>query len=239
MKTKLQVKLKLWLVVILSFISIHTLKAQDLNLKNRNYVCLSAGLGANYINFPDVSDYITSITGKRIKEFDGAPEFWASTELKIGKDMAIKIDYSYISKQYNVEETSTGASLNYAFTYKVHNPVLILNYLFFQEHEIYIVKFGAGLGFTKGYFSQFLPLSGKEITYGTNGGFLKLEAIFSSRLGGKVYVHLSADAKIGLTDEARDVNGNKLIIRRPFEGDRNLRLNFVGVAIRFGFSYYF
>ncbi|CUS77883.1 hypothetical protein JGI7_00484 [Candidatus Kryptonium thompsonii] len=235
-----QVKLKLWLVItILSLILTHTLTTQNLNLKNRNYVCLSAGLGANYINFPDVSDYITSITGKRTKEFDGAPEFWASTEFKIGRDIAIKIDYSYISKQYNIEETSTGVSLNYIFTYKVHNPVLTLNYLLFQEQEIYIVKFGAGLGFTKGYFSQFLPLSGKEVTYGTNGGILKLEAIFSSRLGEKVYVHLSTDVKIGLTDEARDANGNKLIIRKPFEEDRNLRLNFTGVAIRFGFSYYF
>ena len=35
------------------------------------------------------------------------------------------------------------------------------------------------------------------------------------------------------------VYGNKLIIRKPFEEDRNLRLNFTGVAIRFGFSYYF
>lgn len=239
MKTIWQVKLKLWLVVILPFASIYILNAQNLNLKNRNYVCLSAGLGADYINFPDVSDYITSITGKRIKEFDGAPEFWASTEFKIGKDIAIKIDYSYISKQYNVEETSTGVPLNYTFTYKVHSPVLVLNYLLFQEQEVYIIKFGAGLGFVKGYFLQFLPLSGKEITYGTSGGILKLEAVFSSRLDGRVYVHLSSDVKIGLTDEARDVNGNKLIIRRPFEEDRNLRLNFTGIAIRFGFSYYF
>ncbi len=226
-------------VVILSLIFICISNAQDLNLKNKNYVCLSGGLGADYINFPDVSDYITSIAGKRTKEFDGAPEFWVATEFKINKDMAIKFDYSYIFKQYNVEETSTGASLNYTFTYKVHTPILILDYLLFQEREFYIIKFGAGLGFVKGYFSQFLPLSGKEITYGTNGGILKLEAVFSSRLDGKVYVHLSTDAKIGLTNEARDGDGNKLIIRRPFEGDRNLRLNFIGVAIRFGFSYYF
>ncbi|CUU10020.1 hypothetical protein JGI2_00394 [Candidatus Kryptobacter tengchongensis] len=224
--------------ILLLFI-FHFLNSQDLNLKNKNYICLSAGLGANYINLPDISDYITSIAGKNQNEFSGAPEFWLASEFKINKDMSIKIDYSYISKQYNVEETSTGIPLNYNFTYKAHIPTFILNYLFFQPQEIYIVKLGFGLGFVKGYFSQFLPFSGKEIIYKANGGMLKLETIFSSRLDGRVYVYLSADVKVGLTEEAKDSNGNKLIIRKPFDEDRNLRLNFISVAIRFGFSYYF
>lgn len=217
----------------------HFINSQDLNLKNKNYICLSAGLGANYINLPDISDYITSITGKRLNEFSGAPEFWFASEFKINKDMSIKIDYAYILKQYNVEETSTGIPLNYNFTFKAHIPTFVLNYLFFQPNEIYIIKLGFGAGFTNGYFSQFLPLSGKEIIYKSNGGTLKLEMIFSSRLDGRVYVHLSGDAKFGLTEEAKDSNGNNLIIRRPFGEDKNLRLNFTSVAIRFGFSYYF
>ncbi len=215
------------------------LQSQDLNLKNRNYFCISAGIGADYVNFPDVVDYITSISGKKINEFDGALELWISPELKIEKNTSVKLEYSYITKQYNVEETSTGESLLYNFTYQIHSPTLCINYLLFQENEIYIVKFGAGIGLVRGYFKQSLPLSLKEITYISNGGILKLEAIFSSRLDGKVYVHLATDLKLSLSSEAKDENGNKLIIRKPFGEDRNLRLNFIGLAIRAGFSYYF
>ncbi|MEN3039276.1 MAG: hypothetical protein ABDI07_09035 [Candidatus Kryptonium sp.] len=232
-------KVKFYRSLILLFVMSYFLNSQDLNLKNRNYICFSAGIGVNYINLRDVSDYITSISGKKISEFSGAPEFWLTSEFKIGKDISIKIDYAYISKQYNLEETSTRIPLNYTLTYKTHIPSLILNYLSFQPQEIYIIKIGAGFGFVNGYFSQFLPLSGKEINYKANGGMFKIESVFSSRLDGKVYVHLSADAKFGLTEEARDENKNKLIIRKPFGEDRNLRLNFFGVAIRFGFSYYF
>ncbi|MCS7228466.1 MAG: hypothetical protein RMJ81_02055 [Candidatus Kryptonium sp.] len=232
-------KIKFYQSLALLLTISYFLNSQDLNLKNKNYICLSAGLGVNYINLPDVSDYITSITGKKMSEFSGAPELWLTSEFKISKDISIKIDYAYTLKQYNLEETSTGVPLNYTLTYKIHTPSLILNYLSFQPQEIYIIKIGAGFGFVNGYFSQILPLSGKEINYRANGGMFKIETAFSSRLDGKVYVHLSADAKFGLTEEARDENKNKIIIRKPFGEDRNLRLNFFGVAIRFGFSYYF
>ena len=222
------------LLVILS-----NAQSQDLNLKNKKYLCISAGIGADYVNVPDVVDYITSISGKKINEFDGALELWISPELKIDKNTSVKLEYSYITKQYNVEETSTGASLIYNFTYQIHSPTLSIDHLVFQEKEIYIIKLGAGIGFVKGYFKQFLPISLKEINYTSNGGIFKLEAIFSSRLDGKVYVHLSTDLKLSLTSEARDEDGNKLIIRIPFGEDRNLRLNFFGLAIRAGFSYYF
>lgn len=224
-------------LLLISIISMAN--AQSLNLKNKNYLCISAGMGVNYINLPDVVDYLISISGKKINEFDGAFELWITPELKIKDDISLKIEYSYTTKEYNVEETSTGIPLNYTFTYRLHSPAIILNYLFFQEQEIYIVKVGAGFGFTKGYFEQFLPIAGEKMVYQTNGGIFKLEAIFSSRLDGRIFIHLSADAKVALSTEARDKNGNKLIIRKPFGEDRNLRLNFVGLAIRAGFSYYF
>jgi hypothetical protein len=36
----------------------------------------------------------------------------------------------------------------------------------------------------------------------------------------------------------KDDDGNVLIIRKPFGEDRNLRLNFIGVSFRAGFSVY-
>lgn len=214
-----------------------TIEAQNLNLKGKNYFCISTGLGVDYINTPDVVDYIISISGKKVNEFDKALELWIAPEFKFKNDMAIKLEYSYIMKQYNLEETSTGVTLNYTLTYKFHSPAVILNYLLFQTQEIYIVKLGAGFGFTKGYFEQFLPLENKKVVYKTNGGIIKFESSFSSRFDGRIYIYLSADAKLSLSTEA--VNGNKLIIRKPFGEDRNLRLNFISVAIRVGFSYYF
>jgi hypothetical protein len=214
-------------------------EAQNLNLKNKNYFCISTGLGVDYINTPDVVDYMISISGKKVNEFDKTLELWVSPEFKFKNEVAVKLEYSYITKQYNLEETSTGVPLNYTFTYQLHSPVIILNYLIFQPQEIYIIKIGAGIGFTKGYFEQFLPLANKKVVYQTNGGILKFESVFSSRLDGRIYVYLSADAKLGLSTEAVDEDGNKLIIYKPFKEDRNLRLNFFGVAIRAGFSYYF
>lgn len=214
-------------------------EAQNLNLKNKNYLCISTGLGVNYINTPDVADYMISISGRKVNEFDNALELWISPELKFKNDIAIKLEYSYITKQYNLEETSTGVPLNYTFTYQLHSPIIILNYLIFQPQEIYIVKLGAGIGFTKGYFEQFLPLANKKVVYQTNGGIVKFESVFSSRFDGRIYVYLSADAKLGLSAEAVDGDGNKVIIRKPFGEDRNLRLNFVSIGIRAGFSYYF
>lgn len=224
--------------IILTLLTIHYLSSQDLNLKNKNYICISAGFGANYANFPDIHDYITAITGKKLNKLSSVPEFWATSEIKINKDMSVKVDYTYTLKQYNIEETSTGVPLIYNFTYKAHILTLLLNHLFFQPQEIYIIKLGFGFGFVNGRFLHLLAFSGKEVSYKANGGTLKFETIFSSRLDGKVYVHLSTDAKISLTQEVKDPNGNKLIIRKPFDRDKNLRLNSVGVAIRFGFSYY-
>ncbi len=225
--------------ILLFIVMASTMEAQNLNLKNKNYFCISTGLGVNYMNTPDVVDYIISISGKKVNEFEKALELWIAPEFKFKNDIAIKLEYSYITKQYNLEETSTGVPLSYTFTYQLHLPVIILNYLIFQPQEIYIIKLGAGLGFTKGYFEQFLPLANKKVVYQTNGGIIKFESVFSSRFDGRIYVYLSADAKLSLSTEAIDGDGNKLIIRKPLGEDRNLRLNFIGVAIRAGFSYYF
>jgi hypothetical protein len=81
-------------------------------------------------------------------------------------------------------------------------------------------------------------LSVKDVLYKSNGGIFKIEGVFSSRLDWRVFVYLSTDLKFGLTGELKDDDGNVLIIRKPFGEDRNLRLNFIGVSFRAGFSVY-
>ncbi len=208
--------------------------AQNLNLSGRNYFCLSLGMGVNYVNVPDVVDYVRSISGERLKDFDGALELWLAPEFKIGRNIAVKFEYSYISKNYEVWKSDW----RYLFDYELRNQVLIIDYLHFQKQEIFILKIGAGIGLVNARFVQHLPMSGKDVLYKSNGGIFKIEGVFSSRLDWRVFVYLSTDLKFGLTGELKDDDGNVLIIRKPFGEDRNLRLNFIGVSFRAGFSVY-
>jgi hypothetical protein len=91
--------------------------AQNLNLSGRNYFCLSLGMGVNYVNVPDVVDYVRSISGERLEDFDGALELWLAPEFKIGRNIAVKFEYSYISKNYEVWKSDW----RYLFDYELRN----------------------------------------------------------------------------------------------------------------------
>ncbi len=226
--------MKILKVLGIAVVILNMIYAQDLNLKGRNYFCLSLGMGVSYVGVPDVVDYVGSISGERLRDFDGAFELWLAPEFKIGRNISVKFEYSYINKRYEV----WWSDWRYLFDYEFHNPIFVIDYLHFQKQEIFVLKIGAGFGLVNARFVQHLPISDKDALYKSNGGMFKIEGVFSSRLDWRVFVYLSTDLRFGLTGEVKDENGNVLIIRKPFGEDRNLRLNFIGVSFRAGFSVY-
>ncbi len=105
----------------------------------RRTLGLGGGMGVSTISSGEVVDYMNSLAApsQRIEEFGTAVEFFISPEYQIGSSWGLKAEYAYLLKSHNV--LGGGGIGSYDFTYSVHMPTLIFQYLIIREEDILAV----------------------------------------------------------------------------------------------------
>lgn len=199
------------------------------------YRCVSAGMGLTYISAPDIVAYINSLaTAQQTNELAAAGEFLIAPEIQISDLLALKLEYSYLTKPYNVDVSNVGT---YHFSYYLHMPSLVLSYLIVGNG--YYFKFGGGMGYHYGVFTQRFPNSTADASYSASGVGFKLEAVGNTTLGGRLCALVAAALRGDFIGQLEDKDSKPVIIRRPYSGDTNARLGFLSFGIMFGLAYYF
>lgn len=195
---------------------------------------LGGGMGVSVVSPGDIVDYMNTLVApeERIDDFGTAVEFFVTPEYRISTSWALKAEYSYLLKTFNV---SGGSGLGtYEFTYEVHMPTLVLQYLIVREG--YLFKFGAGVGYHIGSFTWRFPSSIVEANYSARGIGAKLEAAGHTSLGDNLYATIVGDIRLDFVGDLVTENGRKLenVVLR-----RNVSLDFVSLGLKFGLMYYF
>jgi hypothetical protein len=187
---KATVKSLLMFSLLLSFIACNYTVAQEKTPrafgdqgKNKKYTSFAFGMGAAYGNNTSLNTFIsyelpnynTLSDNQKLKDFGTGFEFFGNVERQVLKNLAVKLDYSYLIKSNKVSSYP-----NNSYDYKNHQIVLILNYVI--PGQYHFLKFGAGAGpvFSSLESVSYIINNG---TYTSTGVLAKAEGTFSIQMG--------------------------------------------------------
>ncbi len=199
-----------------------------------HYFAVGGGMGVSAVSAGDVVDYMNTLAAptERIDEFGTAVEFFISPEYQLNSSWGLKAEYAYLLKSFTVP---TGQGIgNYDFTYEVHMPTVVLQYLIIREG--YLFKFGVGAGYHFGSFSERFPTSVAEVDYSARGFGAKVEATGHTSLGDNLYGSIAGDLRLDFVGDLESKTGRKLV---NIVNQDNVSLHFFSLGVKFGLSYYF
>ncbi len=181
------------LLAILTVVACPALHAQTGQQAVREpFFQITAGMGVDAHADPSMVDYINQVAllspDQKLSPFASASEFFITPELQVNDDWSVGLEYSYFLKSY----TSVGGTYVWDFSYSTHMPTLLVHYL--TPGDGYWLKFGGGIGYAFGDFSERFLFTGSQDDYRTSGPSFKLEAVgnteFDEHFWGSIGVDL-------------------------------------------------
>jgi hypothetical protein len=229
------------LFVLLSFISINNSFSQEKTPrsfgdqgKNKRYTSFALGMGAAYGSNKSLNTFIGyELPGynyltdnQKLRDFRTAFEFFGNIERQVSKNIAVKLDYSYL-----VKSNSVTSFPNNTFDYNNHQIVLTLNYVI--PGAYHFIKFGVGAG------PVFSSLDSKSYitnvgTYTSTGIIAKAEGTFSIQMGKNLAGYINGYAGNVFAGNLKDSNKNDL---KNVSGD-TVSLSSFMIGLRLGIEFY-
>ena len=202
--------------------------------KNKKYTSFALGMGAAYGNNKSLNTFIgyelpnynTLTASQQLKDFRTAFEFFGNVERQVSKNLALKLDYSYLIKSNSVSLYPSNT-----FDYNNHQIVLTLNYV--MPGEYHFLKFGAGAG---PVFSSLESISSttRSGTYTSTGIMAKAEGTFSIQMGKNLAGYLNGYVGNVFAGNLKGSNGNEL---KSVTGE-NVNLSSFILGLRLGIEFY-
>ncbi|HEY6951904.1 MAG TPA: hypothetical protein VI758_05820 [Bacteroidota bacterium] len=186
---------------------------------------ITGGLGVSAIGDPSIVDYMNSVAelspDQQLSEFTSAPEFFITPEVQFSDNWSIALEYSYMLKSYN----SVGAS-QWDFTYTAQMPSILLHYL--MPGEGYCLKYGGGLGYAFGKFTEQYPITGSELTSTASGPLVKIELVGNTEFDEHFWGSIGVDLRWVFAGVFK--NSSVGTVASP-------KLNFFSAGLKFGVTY--
>ncbi|MFZ4589587.1 MAG: hypothetical protein ACOYN6_01190 [Ignavibacteria bacterium] len=229
------------LTLLLSFITCGNLFAQEKaprsfgeQGKNRKYTSFAFGMGAAYSNNKSLNTFIgyelpnynTLSESQKLKDFRTAFEFFGNVERQVSKNIAVKLDYSYLIKSNKVAMYQ-----NNTFDYNNHQIVLTLNYV--MPGDYHFLKFGAGAGpvFSSLESVSYITNSG---TFTSTGVLAKAETSFSIQMGKSLAGYINGYIGNVFAGNLKGKDGKEL---KNAAGE-NVNLSSFMIGLRLGIEFY-
>jgi hypothetical protein len=154
-------------------------------------------------------------------------DFFASVALPIADNFLMKAEYAYLSGSYTVPSSFGQAGYSLA----VHAPSLILQYVLL-DRGVYDLKIGAGGGIHFGTLTT--TLVGQSTNYLANGPGFVVELEGNTSFDENLFAYLGGSVRWDSIGEAKSAAGDP-----PLATGTPVTLNFFGVSVRLGLTYYF
>lgn len=229
------------LLLLLSFIACSNLSAQEKaprsfgqQGKYNKYTSFAFGMGAAYGNNKSLNTFIGyELPGynyltdnQKLTDFRTAFEFFGNVERQVAKNLAVKLDYSYLIKSNKVAYYPS-----YTYDYNNHQIVLVLNYV--MPGEYYFLKFGAGAGpvFSSLESVSYITNSG---TFTSTGVLAKAEGTFSIQMGKNLAGYLNGYIGNVFAGNLKGSDGKEL---KNAAGD-TVNLSSFMIGLRLGVEFY-
>ncbi len=190
-----------------------------------NKVGISAGLGVSYHRAQDITDRLNSIVTRRVADFKAGVELFGAVCFPLSHEWILKLEHVYLLASYT-QNTNFG---NAEFSYQVHMPTLIGQYVLHQA-AAYNFKLGAGAGYHLVSYSE--RYSSLDATFNGNGIGTLLELEANTALGEHLFAHIGTQLRLDFIGELTNASG------RP-SNNVSTTFHFFSAGVRLGMSYYF
>ena len=159
----------------------------------RFWISFSGGMGISLSAAPSVVDYVNLVGqplyAQRLSDFTSMTEFFLNGELRVAGDWALGLEYGYVIKSYSVEGSGSTSQFSYSF----HAPGVIAHYLI--EGMGYELKFGGGVAYVLGTFSQALYGNPTFVDYSARGASIRVEAVGNTMFDEHFYGTIAVDLR--------------------------------------------
>lgn len=238
---KAAMKSIIMLTLLLSFIVCGNLIAQEKaprsfgeQGKNKRYTSFALGMGAAYGNNSSLNTFIgyelpnynTLSDNQKIKDFRTAFEFFGNVERQVSKNLAMKLDYSYLIKSNRVTSYP-----NNTFDYNNHQIVLTLNYIIPGDYHFFKVGAGAGPVFSSLESVSYITNSG---TFTSTGLMAKAEGTFSIQMGKNLAGYINGYVGNVFAGNLKGGDGKEL---KNAAGE-NVNISSFMIGLRLGVEFY-
>lgn len=215
--------------VVLFLLLFAALEVQAQSRDSGRIFSLTAGMGVDAHSAPSVSDYVNLVAQpgreERFDEFSSAMEFFIEPEIQILENWSVGLEYSVMIKSHRVSQSAgIGDS---EFSYTVQLPAILANYI--VPGEGYLLKFGAGIGYARGDFSQRLFGSAQSSDFQSKGLTAKLEAVGNTRFDENFYGSIGADLRWIAGGVFKSQSGVEARV-----GGTKAEMSFFNIGLKFG-----
>ena len=189
--------IRIWpLVVSVLFLTRENVRAQSNEGEPTNrFFDITVGMGVGAHSAPSIADYVNAVaqprTEQRLDEFTSVVEFFVAPELQMAEEWSAALEYGLLLKGYTLDDQS--GYLRSEFSYQVHMPTLLLQYVLFGDG--YRLKLGGGLGYHFVRFSQSYYAYGSEETFHAGGIGLKLGAVGNTQFDETFFGSIGIDLR--------------------------------------------
>ncbi len=187
---------------------------------------VTAGMGVSAHADPSVVNYINQVAlpppDQKLSQFAAASEFFITPELQVNDDWSVGLEYSYFLKSYS----SVGGVYVWDFSYTAHMPTLLVHYL--TPGDGYWLKFGGGVGYAFGDFTERFQFTGAQEEFKTSGPSFKIEAVGNTEFDEQFWGSIAVDLRwvFAGTLNTPEVPG----VAPP-------RLDFFSAGVKFGITF--
>jgi hypothetical protein len=218
------------IVCLLALLGSRSFSQSDTSLVRR-YYGVAAGLGVSLVSAPDIVDYINVqyAPATRIDNFGTGAEFFGNISVQLSESWGLKLDYAYLLKSYDLPQPYPP---NFTFSYGVQMPTLVAQ--FFVTGKGYVLKFGGGAGYHLANFTEETYVG--STTYHAHGIGLKLDAEGDTAFDDHLFSYIGADIRGDFLGDLATDDGRKLVISSK---NKNVKMNFFTIGLKFGLTYYF
>jgi len=207
---------------------------KDTLLINESRFDISASMGLKIITVKDLVDYINYYIPYNQDEFKSvttSPEFMINAEYRFDENYGLKLEYNYILKSYNLENTKDLLLYNISINYNYHSTSLLFDYII--RDPGYLLKFGIGPSFYYSLLYQKTPLSKNEEEFHTSGLGLKTDIYGHTQFGKNVYMLIGLNFQVGWLGDLKNKNGDYLSPKQK------VSMSFISAGVNLGMVFYF
>ncbi len=194
---------------------------------------LGAGMTVCEIRAKSLTDYINmyALPSERVSTWNIAGGFFAQPVMNLTKTLSLKLQYAYLINSHKLTDPLSGTQIE--FSYGVHMPSVILEYMYSSRE--FFLKVGGGAGYVVANLDQKFPDEAAATRSTAHGPGIVFEGSGETPLSESVFLTIGAELRFsfagsyhgGLFDS---IGGGPIAIPT---------MNFMSAGVSLGALYYF
>ncbi len=193
---------------------------------------LGAGMTVCTIRAKSLTDYISifALPSEKPSTWNIAGEFFAEPEVNISKDLSLRFEYAYLMNSHKITDPLSGGQ--YDFSYGIHMPSVIVQYMYIGKG--FFLKAGVGAGYYLAGLDVKTPYTTSTARSTSHGVGVIVDGSGQTPLTENIFLTIGAGMRFSFAGQFRGG-----VFDLPGSSGRTVTMNFVSAGASLGAIYYF